>query len=217
MMKKSVCLIGCVLGALLVGCVEEETNVSIPTSAIGKVSSGQIEYVEANYILGYESKEQDDEMLHLMRDARRVMLRHLGKGGEIKIEKDAYGYWFKASFRVPFGKESALGKAQKSIMVLVMGADGKIALRDGPGLALLNRDFKEQNICVEDDEPIQWKNAGRLTYFRFMGSHNRTPKIIEAPTNDMPVAISQIDDVIVKFNGSVWHSQPPFVFLQVGE
>lgn len=250
-MKKSVCFIGCALGALLVGCTEQETIVSIPTSAIGKVSSGQIEYVKADYTFGYESDKEDDKMLRLMREVRRVMMRHLGKGGEIKIERDAYGYWFKASFRVPFGKESALEKVQKSIMLLVMGADGKIELRDGPGLALLNRDFKGQNVCMEDDDNekylIQWANTihdwkkaeeekclhiggyGKL-YFQFMGGHNLMPQIVEAPTNSTPIKIGRVrngftDDlinhVIVEFNRekdeNFWHSQAPFVFLQVGE
>ena len=249
-MKKSVCLIGCVLGALLVGCRVEETTVSIPTSAVAKVSSGEVEYVKVDYTLGYQTEDKDGKILGLMRDVRRVMMRHLSKGAEIKIERDAYGYWFKASFQVPFGKESALGKAQKSIMVLAMGADGKIELRDGPGLALLNRDFKGQNVYMEDDDEkylIQWANTihdwektkeekswciggyGKL-YFQFMGGHNLMPQIIEAPTNSTPIKVGLvrngfdedlIDHVIVKFNRvedeSFWHSQAPFVFLQVGE
>lgn len=249
-MKKTVCFIGCALGALLVGCTEQETIVSIPTSAIGKVSSGQIEYVKADYTFGYESDKEDDKMLRLMREVRRVMMRHLGKGGEIKIERDAYGYWFKASFRVPFGKEPALDKAQNSIMVLVMGENGKIELRDGPGLALLNRDFKGKNVCFSDDDSkivtIQWANTitdwkkaetdkyGYIgcydkLYFQFMGDHNLTPQIIEAPTNNTPIKVGLvrngltedlIDHVIVKFtrdDETFWHSQAPFVIVQVGE
>ena len=249
-MKRRIGFIGCVLCALLVGCVEQETTVSIPTSAIGQVSSGQIEYVKVDYIFGYESEDENDKLMRLMRDVKRVMMRHLGKGGEIKIERDTYGYWFKASFQVPFGKESALGKAQKSIMILVMGADGKIELRDGPGLALLNRDFKGQNVCMEDDNEkylIQWANTihdwekaeeekcwyiggYEKLYFQFMGGHNLMPQIVEAPTNSTPIKIGRvrngltddlIDHVIVEFNRekdeSFWHSQTPFVFLQVGE
>ena len=219
-MRKRVYFIGCAICALLVGCVEQETTVSIPTSAVAKVSSGQIEYVKADYIFGYESKGDDDKMLRLMRELRRVMKRHLGKGGEIKVERDAYGYWFKASFRVPFGKESALDKAQKSIMVLVMGADGKIELRDGPGLALLNRDLegsrdlKERFMNFLDSEEsagsiIQWANtltdwkkaeAEKICsigcydklFFRFTGGHNLTPKIIEAPTDNTPIKVGLV-------------------------
>ena len=229
-MKNSVCLIGCVLGALLVGCRVEETTVSIATSAVAKVSSGEVEYVKVDYTFGYQTEDKDGKILGLMRDVRRVMMRHLGKGAEIKTERDAYGYWFKASFQVPFGKESALGKAKKSIMVLVMGADGKIELRDGPGLALLNRDFKGQNVYMEDDDekyPIQWANTihdwekakeekcwyiggcyGKL-YFQFTDGHNLMPQIVEAPTNSTPIKIGRvrngftddlIDHVIVEFN-----------------
>ena len=48
---------------------------------------------------------------------RYMALRHLGKGGEIEIDKEGSSFKLTASFNTPFGEASALANAPKSILV----------------------------------------------------------------------------------------------------
>ena len=211
-MKKSVCLIGCVLGALLVGCTPDKVTVTIPTSAIRKASSGEIEYVKVKATFSDASSEET------LNKVRRVALRHLGEGAEIEIDQEGSSFKLTALFKIPFGEASALANAPKSILVLSTDASGRIELRNGPGLRFLNFDLNE----IGSDVKAEF-NGGE-TLFRFVGTDETATQInvIAAFTNNKPTTtvvatIEKNEEIVVRFNrnsGSVWNSLDPFVILR---
>ena len=111
-----------------------------------------------------------------------------------------------------------MAEATKSILVLSMDDDGKIELKNGPGLSALNHELDDI------DSSIEARFNGGVTLFRFTGNSDSALRIqiIGAFANDKPIAIGDVrvdedEEVVVKFNrndGSIWNSLDPFVILR---
>ena len=213
-MKKSVCFIGCALCALFVGCTPDKVSITIPSSAVEKAKAGNLAYVKVRAVFSSTGKDTDGNMPKV----KRIALRHLGEGAEIEIEDEDYSSKLTASFKIPFGKGAVLAEAPKSILVLSMDDDGKIELKNGPGLSALNHELDDI------DSSIDARFNGGVTLFRFTGNSDSALRlqVIGAFADDKAIAIGDVrvdedEEVVVKFNrndGSIWNSLDPFVILR---
>ena len=213
-MKNRIAIVGIMLAAFLTGCTPDKVTVSIPSSAIRKAKAGEVAYVKVRATFSSAGKDDDGTMPKV----KRVALSHLGEGAEIEIDNEDFKSVLTASFKIPFGKSAALADAPKSILVLSMGEDGKIELKDGPGLKALNYELDDI------DSSIEAEFTGGETLFRFTGNTDSplNIQVVGAFADDKPIAIGDVridedEEVVVKFNRndeSIWHSLNPFVILR---
>lgn len=202
-----------VLAAIFAGCTPDKLTVTVPASSIEKVKAGEICNIKARIIYSTMGKDENNNLPKV----KRASLPHLGEGAEIEIEKEEYKSTITASFKIPFGPESAASRFPRSILAMVMTESGKIELREGSGLEALNSSLDDV------DSSIKAEFNGGSTYFKFTGNTDKNIKmqIVGAFANDKPYALGTVtleedEEIIVTFNrgsDSIWHTIDPFVMI----
>ncbi len=213
-MKNLVATITFAAVAFLVGCTPDKITVTIPSSTVEKVKAGNLAYVKVRAVYSSTGKDTEGNLPKV----KRVAMKHLGEGAEIELDDTDFNSRLTASFKIPFGKSAVLANAPKSILVLSLDENGRIELKDGPGLNALNYDLDDI------DSSIEAEFCGGETLFRFTGNSDSALRIqvIGAFANDKPIAIGDVqveedEEVVIKFNRndeSIWHSLNPFVNLR---